>query len=114
MGLQQTLKNVAENLIAKFGRDVIHVTVTEGDYNPDTGESKSRTESTIKGFISSYSHRDYNDVIAIGDAPMITTAEVKIDDEIIIDAKRYTITLVSATPLESGIVMYEANLRAIV
>lgn len=114
MALQKTLKNVATKLIAKFGRDVTHVTVTEGEYNPDTGESTAKAETTIKGFISTYSHRDYNAVIAIGDAPMLTTTEVKIDDEIIIDSKRYSITLVTSTPLESGIVVYEANLRATV
>ncbi len=112
--LQPVLKALATKLIAKFGRDVTHVTVTSGEYNPDTGESSTKVEATIKGFVSAYSHRDYNAVIAIGDAPMLTTTEVKIDDEIIIDLKRYSITLVKSTPLENGIVVYEANLRATV
>lgn len=113
MALQKTLKNVATKLIAKFGKDVTHVAVTEGKYNPDTGTSASRVESTIKVFISKYSNFDYNANIILGDAPMITTTEVRISDEIISNGKTYRVTQSEALPLENGIVMYECNLRSL-
>ena len=58
MALQPVLKKVAKKLIAKFGRDVIHVSVTEGKYNADLGTSKVEVESTIKAFIYNYTTRD--------------------------------------------------------
>lgn len=113
MALQKTLKNVATKLIAKFGQDVTHVAVTEGKYNPDTGTSASRVESTIKVFISNYTDRDYYYKVKVGDAPMITTTEVKMNDEIISKGKTYRVTQSDATSLENGIVMYECNLRSL-
>ena len=112
-GLQPVLKKVATKLIKKFGRDVTHITVTEEEYNPDTGSSSSETSTTITGVLDKYSRRDYNDVIAVGDTPLLTVSEVKIDDKIVIDTKEYSVTLVEATPLENGIVVYQCNLRAI-
>jgi len=114
MALNTTLKKVATKLIAKFGSDVTLVSVTEGKYNPATGTSKTETQSTIKAFISVYKSMDYNEVVKVGDAPMMSTAEVKVSDEIIANGKRYRVVHSEALPLENGIVMYQCNLRALV
>lgn len=123
MALQPTLKKVATKLIAKFGRAVTHITVAEAEYNPVTGESTTETSTTISGFVSAYSAKDYsgdfdasrnsNQAIVLGDAPMLTVSAVAIDDKIVIDGATYSVTMVQNTPLEDGIVMYQCNLRAI-
>lgn len=113
MALQPTLKKVATKLIAKFGRDVTHVTVTAGKYSPSLGDSTTKTEQTIKAFISNYTARDYTDNVKVGDAPMITTTEVKMNDEIISNGSTYRVTQSEAIPLEDGIVMYSCNLRSL-
>lgn len=113
MALQPTLKKVATKLIAKFGRDVTHVVVTEGKYNPTLGTSKTETEQTIKVLIDRYSSFDYNDNIILGDAPMITTTEVSMNDEIKSNGKTHRVTQVEEIPLEDGIVMYQCNLRSL-
>lgn len=114
MALQKVLKNVATKLIAKFGRDVTHVAITEGKYNPDTSTSEVRTEQTIKALFSNYKARDYNNNIKIGDAPMTTVSEVKVDDKIVSNGIEYRITQSEAIPIEDGNVMYQCNLRALV
>lgn len=113
MALQPVLKKVATKLIAKFGRDVTHVAITEGKYNADLGTSKIKVESTIKAFIYNYTTRDYYYKAKVGDAPMLTTTEVNMNDEIVTNGKTYRVTQSEALPLENGIVVYECNLRSL-
>lgn len=113
MALNTTLKKVATKLIAKFGRDVTLVTVTEGKYNPDTGTSEIRTESTIKAFISNYTARDYYFKYQVGDAPMMTVSEVAVNDKVISNGTEYRVTQAETIPLEDGIIMYQCNLRSL-
>jgi len=113
MALSTVLTNVARKLIAKYGREVTHTTVTKGAYDPDTGTSTTETDETIIAFMSMYNTRDYNDNIEIGDVPMMTVYPISKDDKITISTKVYTVTLAQELPLEESIVLYQCNLRTL-
>jgi len=113
MSLHTTLTKVSTKLIKKFGRSVTHITVTQGEYNPDTGTSSTETTAVITAVITNYSSRDYNNVIVIGDAPMLTASEVKMGDKIMVGTKTYAVMIVDAVPVNDGIIVYQCNLRAI-
>lgn len=112
MALNNTLKNVATKLIKKFGRSVILITSTAGEYDPDTGATITETETTITGLIANYQTKDYKEgLIAMGDAPFYTTTEITKDHKLKFDNKKYVVTFVESYPVNASIVLYYANIR---
>lgn len=113
MALANTLQKVAISLIKKFGRTATLHTFTEGAYDPDNGSTGTEADTEIKVFVGSYKAKDYNDFIRLGDAMLLTTNPLTIEDKITIGTKRYGVTLVEETPLNEEVIVYQANIRAV-
>lgn len=113
MKLSQSLIKTATKLIKQFGQSVTLVTRTDGEYNPDTGESYSEVESSVFTFLDVYKTADYSDFIVMGDVPAYFTVNITNKDHVKIDGKEYAVTMVSKYSLSGESVLNVANLRAL-
>lgn len=116
MALSPVLTKVAQALIKKFGRTVtiIEKGVTEIGYDPETGTdygASTTTETDIIGFVSTYTTRDYGEMITLGDMPLYTTIAIDKGNDVKIDGVTWAVTMVQQYNVEASTVLYVANLR---
>lgn len=110
--LAQVLTKVAFKLIKQFGRKAVYYSVTQGDYNPDTGIDSIETQSEIIVFTDAYKTNDYKEgFIEAGDIPIYTTSEIKKNDKLQFGNEWYFITQVQKYFINDKTVLYVGNIR---
>ena len=118
MTLDSRARNTANNLLTKFGKSITLTRITEGNYDPTTGEMAAATSSTSNHYaiISEYDGNALiNGVIQSGDKK-VSIASLNIDipqtgDKATIDALDYSIISVKSIWSGELAAVYELQVR---
>jgi len=118
MTLDTKARNTANKMIAKFGKSITLTRVTEGSYDPTTGEMAASTNSTatLSALIQDYKPFEYvSGAIESGDR-QVTIAALdatipNIGDTITIDALVYSVISVKTVWSGELAALYELQVR---
>ncbi len=118
MGLAQSLKKVAGNVIGSLGADVTIRYVTGGSYNTTTGAITETTSDTaIKGVVQAIRQNEVNDLVQASDKRLIVPAKElatapETKDRAVISSVVHQIVEVQTIDQDNTAITYELILRA--
>jgi hypothetical protein len=105
----------ALNLIAKFGRTIQHISVSEGTYNPATTTStNTETTTDVQGCDFSLKDNEYKSgLVQTGDRYCLIGqgVDINVSDRLIIDGVTWNIYRVEKIAPAGVVVMYKAYIR---
>jgi ethanolamine utilization microcompartment shell protein EutS len=109
--------STATKLITNFGRDITHVEVIEGTYNPATGGvTNTTTETTVKAVDFAVKGNEYinGTLVQAGDRYALlepSIAAVDVSDKLIIDSVTWNIIAVEKLAPANVLVMWKVFIR---
>lgn len=109
MGLAPSLKKVSAKFIKQFGNDLILTKVTEGAYNPATGEAaKTTTTITTKAIDEDY----ISEHSAAGDMMVTFVSDVEVDafDTATYRGRTREIKPIKQVAIQNSTIIYQAVL----
>jgi hypothetical protein len=118
MTLDIRARATADKLIGKFGKQVTLTRITEGTYNPDTGELSggSTTTQTVAALVKDFNGIELlSGVIQVGDRKIKISAlqvtEPQIGDTVTIDSLVYNVLAVKSIWSGEKVAIYELQVR---
>jgi hypothetical protein len=118
MTLDTKARATADKLIGKFGKKVTLTRVTEGTYNPDTGElsGSSTTTQTVAALV-----KDFNGIELLGGAiqagdrkvsiAALNATEPQIGDTMTVDSLVYNVLAVKSIWSGEKVAIYQLQVR---
>jgi len=117
MELSTQMQQVANDLIAQFGSDVILKKPSSSTYDIASGTTIiiDGTETTYQANIESYSSEEIQGLIQSGDIKIMIPSEgvdiVIADDKIIFNSTEYNIINVEPIYLQNVVIVYNVQVR---
>ena len=115
MSFASDMKKVAKDLLKTYADDIEIIQVTQGAYNPSTGESpKTEVITPSKGFAEFYATNQLiQGVINIDDVRMIIETDIVITKQDIIQYRgsRYEVINYDETRTQNTTIIYTLQIR---
>ena len=113
--LDATFQGLANNLLNQFGKSITLRTISEGAYNPNTGDvTKTPTDKTIKARVDYFSNAEIDqNLIKVGDVKVIIEGTESFDksDSLVIDSEVYSIIEIKKVYAVDSVAIYEVQAR---
>jgi len=118
MTLDTRARATADKLIGKFGKSVTLTRVTEGTYDPSTGEMSggSTTTETVAALVKDYNGIELlSGMVQAGDRKVkvaaLNVSEPQINDTLTIDSLVYSVLAVKSIWSGEKVAIYELQVR---
>ena len=115
--LDTALRKVSKTILDGFGTSVTYRRVITGEYNTTTGAPvRTEVDKTIKGRLSEYTAREFNETVLVGDKKLIVAASdlsfnPQPEDEVDINQKRYRVVRVESPQATDQAALHIVQLR---